>query len=61
MELDEKVEELPKLLNELCHSAASDAFGRIVTGSSRVKTADRKEFANRIAARLAWTLKGVPP
>lgn len=61
MELDEKSKGLPKLFNEQCHSAASDAFGRIVTGSSRARTAYQREFANKIAARLAWTLNGVSP
>jgi symplekin len=61
MELDEKSKGLPKLFNGQCHAAASDAFGRIVTNSSRARTAYQKEFANKIAARLAWTLKGVPP
>ena len=44
-----------------CRSAASDAIGRIVTSSMSIRNNDLSEFANNIAARLVWTLEGVPP
>lgn len=61
-ELDEKAAKvLPTLFNVQCHSAASDAFGRIVTSSAVARTGYQKEFASKIAARLACTLQGVRP
>jgi symplekin len=61
-ELDEKSKKgLPTLFNDQCHSAASDAFGRIVANSAVARTVYQKEFASKIAAKLACTLQGVQP
>ena len=61
-ELDKKTANLlPNLFSDQCHSAASDAFGRIVKSSAVARTAYQKDFANKIVARLACTLQGVQP
>jgi symplekin len=49
-----------KMYYSQCNTAASEAVGRIVTSSLNCRDAPFSEFANKIAAKLAWTLKGVP-
>ena len=62
-ELDEKSKKgfYRLCFNDQCHSAASDAFGRIVANSAVARTVYQKEFASKIAAKLACTLQGVQP
>jgi symplekin len=50
-----------KVFKDECKSAASDAFHRIVCTSHASKDSSVTDLGNRIAARLAWTLKGVQP
>jgi symplekin len=42
-------------------TAASEAVGRIVISSLSSRNSELSEFASNVAARLAWTLEGVPP
>ena len=50
-----------KLYSEQCRAASSDAFARIIQGSGSDRDNKISEFRNQIAARLAFTLKGVQP
>mmetsp|Transcript_7025 Transcript_7025/g.10072 ORF Transcript_7025/g.10072 Transcript_7025/m.10072 type:complete len:1669 (-) Transcript_7025:301-5307(-) len=50
-----------KLYREQCEMASSDAFKRIVVSSGITRDSNVADLGNRIAARLAWTLHGVPP
>jgi len=49
------------LYDEQCQTSASDAFGRIINNASRARGRVVTDFGQKIAARLAWTLKGVKP
>jgi symplekin len=49
-----------KMYRSQCKTAASEAVGRIVSSSLNSRDAQLSQLANQIAARLAWTLKGVP-
>ena len=49
------------LYTEQCRAASSDAFARIVKGSGSDRDQEISKFRNQIAARLAFTLKGVQP
>ena len=44
-----------------CRSAAADSFKRIVARSRSARSSKVADFGNKIAARLAWTLRGVQP
>lgn len=50
-----------KVFDEQCKTAASDAFSRIVMKSASIRSRALSDFGHKIAARLAWTLKGVQP
>ncbi len=50
-----------KVYRSQCHTAASEAVGRIVANGMTSRNGALTDFANRIAARLAWTLKSVAP
>ena len=56
-----KEDEHAKLYRNQCNSAASEAVERIVLNGLGSRNGQLSEFANNIAARLAWTLKGVAP
>jgi len=50
-----------KLFRDQCKAAASDSFQRIVTKASSIRDPSLADFGNKIAARLAWTLKDTQP
>lgn len=54
-------QEEKNLFHEQCKTSASDAFGRIVVNASKARSRAVSDFGQQIAARLAWTLKGVKP
>lgn len=60
---DEKVtkRDQRKLFNDQCQTAASEALGRIISNSLSSRNCGLSNFANTVAARLAWTLEAVPP
>jgi len=49
------------MFDSQCQTAASEALGRIIVNSLSSRNTELSEFANSVAARLCWTLKGVPP
>jgi len=50
-----------QLFKDQCDVAASDAFERILKRSRTVRDKSTADFANQIAARLAWSLNKVKP
>ncbi|KAG7353532.1 symplekin tight junction domain containing protein [Nitzschia inconspicua] len=56
VKLDQK-----EIFDSECKTAASEALGRIVVNSLVSRNDEFSEFANIVAARLAWTLKETPP
>jgi len=50
-----------EIFDSQCQIAASEAIGRVVISSLSSRNNDLSEFSSNIAARLAWTLQGVPP
>mmetsp|Transcript_3429 Transcript_3429/g.4004 ORF Transcript_3429/g.4004 Transcript_3429/m.4004 type:complete len:1434 (-) Transcript_3429:56-4357(-) len=50
-----------KLYRSQCDIAAADAFQRILTRSREARDKSVADFGNTIAARMAWSLKGVKP
>jgi len=50
-----------KLFDNQCQTAASEALSRIVFNSLSSRNIGLPEFANTVAARLAWMLEAVPP
>jgi len=50
-----------KIFVDQCQTAASDAFSRIVLRASSARSKSLGDIGNQIAARLAWTLRGVQP
>ena len=44
-----------------CQTAAAEAVGRIVANGMASRNGPLTNLANRVAARLAWTLQKVPP
>jgi symplekin len=57
---EEKPGDQKKIFDTQCQTAASEALGRIVVNSLSTRNGELSEFASGIAARLAWTLRGVP-
>lgn len=55
------VHDQKKLYNSQCQTAAAEAVGRIVANGMTSRNAALTDLANRIAARLAWTLERVSP
>lgn len=58
---DKNVKKQKQMYNTQCKSAAAEAVGRIVLNGMGSRNTELTEFANNVAARLAWTLKDVPP
>lgn len=58
---EEKKGDQKRIFDSQCQTAASEALGRIVVNSLSTRDGELSEFASGIAARLAWTLSGVPP
>jgi symplekin len=58
---DEPAEKRRKMFIDQCHTAASDAVGRIVANASWSRSKGLADLGNQIAARLAFTLRGVKP
>jgi symplekin len=56
-----KKDDQKKMFHSQCQTAAAEALGRIVTNGSNSRISNLSEFANQIAARLAWSMKGVVP
>lgn len=54
-------ENMPKVFQRQCQTAASQAMSRIVHTSSHARDQGMAEFGSKIAARLSWTLKYVTP
>lgn len=50
-----------KMYQMQCQTAAAEALGRIVTNGMTSRSGTLTDLANRVAARLAWTLQQVPP
>jgi len=50
-----------RLFESQCQVAASESLGRIVHNSLSNRNILLSEFANTVTARLAWTLKNIPP
>jgi symplekin len=59
--IGEPDEKRRKLFIDQCHNAASDAVGRIVANASCSRSKGLADLGNQIAARLAFTLRGVKP
>jgi symplekin len=59
--IDEPAEKRRKLFIDQCRNAASDAVGRIVANASCSRSKGLADLGNQIAARLAFTLRGVKP
>jgi symplekin len=55
------VEDHRSMYEKQCQTAAAEALGRIVANSASNRSGPLIDLANRLAARLAWTLKGVAP
>lgn len=58
---DRKSKDPKVLFHEQSQVAASDALGRIVLQSMNSRNKFQEEFCHEVAARLAWTLRGVKP
>ena len=50
-----------KAFGEQSNVAASKAFSRVLMASSNARSEAVSDFSKQLAARLAWTLKGVKP
>lgn len=50
-----------KLFRDQCRTASSDAFGRIIENACYHRSKSLASFANRVAARLAFTLGSLKP
>lgn len=50
-----------QIFDDECKTAASEALGRIVLNSFASRNDEFSEFANDVAARLAWALKDTSP
>lgn len=57
----EKLKDTEKAFAEQSKLAASKAFSRVLTSSCDARSEAVADFGKRLAARLAWTLKGVKP
>ena len=55
------IEEQKKMYRSQSDTAAAEAVGRIVHFGCQSRNADLADFAHRIAARLAWSMKDVKP
>ena len=55
-----ETEESKEYTNQ-CHTAAADAFERILSRTNTARDKSVMRFGNELAARLAWTLKDVKP
>jgi symplekin len=53
--------DIANLYMDQCKAATADAFERILQRARSVKDQSVADFGNQIAARLAWSLKGVQP
>ena len=53
--------DIANLYMDQCKVATADAFERILQRARSVKDQSVADFGNQIAARLAWSLKGVNP
>lgn len=60
--LDKKAaEELPKIFQAQCQTAASQALSRILKTTAGSRDDGMVDFGYQVAAKLAWTLKNVKP
>ncbi len=50
-----------KRYTDQCQTAAADAFGRILSRTKAARDKSVIDFGNKLAARLAWSLKDVKP
>lgn len=57
----EEVQRTRKLFLEQSSNAAADAFGRILTNAAHSRSTSLSAFGRSVAARLAFTLRGVAP
>lgn len=57
----QNIEDQKEMYSTQCQTAAAEAVGRIVANGMTSRNAPLAEMANRLAARLAWSLKNVPP
>jgi symplekin len=55
------IQDQQKMYKSQCQTAAAEAVGRIVANGMTSRNGQLTEMANRVAARLAWTLKNVAP
>ena len=56
-----KKDDKKAMFSSQCHTAAGEALGRIVANGAGSRYAKLTQFSNQLAARLAWTMKNVPP